>query len=269
MDPQETGNPETSTQTGEENWRDAVPEDYRRVAEKFTSPADVVKSYAELERKLGRAVNLPGKDANEDEREAFYERLGRPPSANDYDIDLPDELAEAIHADEGARAQLDSFLGHAHKAGLTNEQAQAAVEWYLANLGDTSLSQQQRMETNHATLEADLRREWGADYDSNIEYGRRALMAFGDPETLDRLEDVVGAPSVVRMMARIGRRMGEAGDVGRGGTSRRDSLQEEMRKLQKSEDYWSNEETQRRVRALAVELFGTGQVVGSSPDHNL
>ena len=66
MDPNETGNPSFETHGdhdgGAENdaasWRAGVGTDYQRVAEKFTSPADVVKSYAELERKLVSRVKL-------------------------------------------------------------------------------------------------------------------------------------------------------------------------------------------------------------------
>jgi len=60
-------NPETETPEisgtdggaapGGVNWRDSLSGEYRQVADKFTSPADVVQSYAQLERKLGGAVN--------------------------------------------------------------------------------------------------------------------------------------------------------------------------------------------------------------------
>lgn len=58
------------------------------------------------------------------------------------------------------------------------------------------------------------------------------------------------------MMARIGRALGEAGTVHGGGGARSGDLKKELGDLIKSEDYWSNRQTQRRVREIHDEMYG-------------
>jgi len=280
MDSTETtdGGPETPTggsQTGLSgssggeggSWRDSVPSEYQQIADKFTSPSDVVRSYAELERRLGGSLDVPKNGADPAEREEFYNRLGRPESPADYDIQMPDNLPSDLKPDETGKARQERFLSAAHQMGLTRYQAQAAINWYYSELQSDLTQGQSAFDNQTAELDAALRKEWGNDYDKNIEYGSRALEAFGDPETLDQLEDIVGSASVVRMMARIGRSMGEAGGLGSGiGAGQQKNLEDELSTLMKREDYWHNEDIQRRVRDINVRLYGTKSVVGSSPD---
>ncbi len=280
MDPNDTGNPSFETYGGgadsdAASWRTEVGADYQRVAEKFTSPADVVKSYAELERKLGRSVEIPDAHASDEERAAFHKRLGVPESADGYDLAVPD-----VGRDGDADARLARYSHLAHEIGLTPQQAQAAVDWYYqeiaaateAQAGQHARDAETAADTT-ADLEADLRKEWGSDYDRNMEYGRRALTTFGDAETVDKLERIVGDKQVVRMLARIGRRMGEAGDTGGGETlsdGRRNGhsqgLAQELDALMNRRDYWSNESVQRRVREINAQLHGSEPVTGTTPN---
>src|SRR3546814_8129603 len=65
------GEATTATSAGDQNtvvadWRTEISEPgLRRVAEKFTSPAEVVKSYAALQSRLGRSVVKPGPRSEE------------------------------------------------------------------------------------------------------------------------------------------------------------------------------------------------------------
>jgi hypothetical protein len=65
-------------------WRDTLPDDLKGWAEKFDSPATALKSHRELEKKLGKSVTLPGKDATPEEVQAFHKKLGVPDSAAEY-----------------------------------------------------------------------------------------------------------------------------------------------------------------------------------------
>jgi len=245
-------------------WRETVAPEYRKVAEKFVTPADVVRSYAELERKLGSAVHVPGEQADEAERARFFDRIGRPKSVEDYAIDVPADLPEALRPDETGEGRQRRFLEHAHRAGLTRNQAQAAINWYYSELANEHAQTGRARGESFAEAEASLRSEWGRDYDRNVEYGRRAMAQFGDVEAVDRLEETLGTSQVLRMMARIGRALGEAGTVYGGGGARSGDLKKELGDLIKSEDYWSNRQTQRRVREIHDEMYGARTVVGAN-----
>jgi hypothetical protein len=73
----------------------------------------LLKSYLELERKLGTMIPLPG-DEDADGRERLRRALGVPASPEDYRIEARDELIEPT-------AEINTRL---HQAGFTQEQAQ-------------------------------------------------------------------------------------------------------------------------------------------------
>jgi hypothetical protein len=245
-------------------WRENVAPEYRKIAEKFVTPADVVRSYAELERKLGNAVHVPGEQAGEAERARFYERIGRPKRVEDYAIDVPADLPDILRPDEAGEGRQRRFLEHAHRAGLTRNQAQAAINWYYGELANEHTRSTRARGESFAEAETSLRSEWGGDYDRNVEYGRRAMAQFGDVDAVDRMEETLGTSQVLRMMARIGRALGEASTVNVGGGARSGDLKKELNDLIKSEDYWSNRHTQKRVREIHDEMYGGRAVVGAN-----
>ncbi|MGH6896414.1 MAG: capsid assembly protein [Geminicoccaceae bacterium] len=73
----------------------------------------LLKSYVELERKLGSMVPLPGDDDQEG-RERLRRALGVPAAPEDYRIETRDELVEPT-------PEINARL---HEAGFTQEQAQ-------------------------------------------------------------------------------------------------------------------------------------------------
>jgi hypothetical protein len=90
------------------------------VPEKFWDPEAgairtevLLKSYVELERKLGSMVPLPAHDDDEG-RERLRRALGVPASPDDYRVEIRDELV----------APTPEVNARLHEAGFTQEQAQ-------------------------------------------------------------------------------------------------------------------------------------------------
>lgn len=77
----------------------------------------LLKSYVELERKLGSMVPLPSDDDQEG-RERLRRALGVPAAADEYRIEVRDELLEPT-------PELNARL---HEAGFTQEQAQLVYD---------------------------------------------------------------------------------------------------------------------------------------------
>ena len=94
-----------------------VPEKFWDAATGTIRTEALLKSYAELERKLG-SVGQDGGELDEATRARLLEVLGRPPSAEDYAIRPPHE---ALAPDPEVNARL-------HGAGFTQEQAQLVYE---------------------------------------------------------------------------------------------------------------------------------------------
>lgn len=55
-----------------------------------------------------------------------------------------------------------------------------------------------------------LQQEWGKDYDANIEAARRATRQFGlETQTLEKIENAIGAKQMLQLFAKIGKGVGE------------------------------------------------------------
>lgn len=105
----------------------------------------LLKSYLELEKKLGTMVPIPNDDDSSG-RDRLLRILGKPEKADDYKIDPPHEL---ITPDPAINAKL-------HEAGLSSEQAQIvydlAAEHFVPLLDDVNREARQQIE--HSQLAA-------------------------------------------------------------------------------------------------------------------
>lgn len=182
----------------------------------WQNPADILNSYRNLEKFAGGSKNLielPGVDADQAAMDAFFGKLGRPDSADKYDLKMPD----------GADAELANwFKQNAHKAGLNGKQAASLFDaWNEMSGARLQAMQQQAMADSEKAI-ADLKREWGQGYDGQIDSGKRAVAALGyTAEQLDAIEGKLGTADMLKLFATIGSKMGEPSFEGgeRSGTS--------------------------------------------------
>ena len=184
---------EGSPPAGEQNFDIATLSDDEATREwlksqKIASAKDLATKAYNLDKFVGGAVKVPGKDATDEERAAFYTKLGRPEQPDKYQFEVPKELPENLpyNADMAA-----GFKGFAHGIGLSQQQAAAAHDWFVAQqvqeangvAGQVSEQQQAVAMAERSKLE----KVWGpVDSDSgrkNAELADRALRA-GPPELL-------------------------------------------------------------------------------------
>lgn len=175
----------------------------------WDNPLKALTAYQNLEKYHGvpaeQIIKLP-KDG--EPMDAVYNRLGRPESADKYDIKLP----EGSQVDDN---RLNSFKDIAHKVGLSQTQVNALAEFdvgYMSQIMEASQTQkieQQKVE------ETELRREWGNAFEERSELGRRAIRTFAPDgvdkgEFLSKIEDAIGTKMMLKMFSNIGERIGEA-----------------------------------------------------------
>lgn len=187
-------------------WTSQLPEELRGNADvmkqlgKFNKIGDLAKSYSELESKIGNSIVRPGKDASPEDVNAFYQKLGKPETADKYTID--DENA-------GAYKEL------AYKNNLTDEQAKGMYQ-ALRDLGEKAMAQnkEQLMMKAKATEDA-LKKEYGNDYQTKLELCRRGVVAYGGPGLGKKLQDtgLLFDEDVVRMFIKLGSQNAEAGST--------------------------------------------------------
>lgn len=146
---------------------------------------DLAKTAREQSKLLGNAIRVPGKDATEEEREAFLNKLGRPEKPDGYDFKPPEDLPENLPYDA---ERASSFRALAHKAGLTQAQAQAVHDWAVANaVEDFNASSKVAQERNAEIAKSEtakLEKLWGPlngeTMKVNLSYADKALRVGGD-----------------------------------------------------------------------------------------
>jgi hypothetical protein len=184
---------------------------------KWGGPGDLLKSYKNLETVIGappdQIIRLP-KDGDEAAWAGVYERLGRPKTADEYDVPVPDANGDAEFA--------KTFKTWAHEAGLNGKQAKALAEKWNAHVAGQYAKVGEDYQLKLASEESTLKKEWGAAHDQNIQIAKNAAAKFGvAPEKVEALEQVMGYAETIKFFHGIGARMGEAqfvgGDRGNGG----------------------------------------------------
>lgn len=175
------------------------------LAKRFTSLEGLTGAYRNMERMMStEKMPIPREDSPEDVWDYAYNRMGRPENASDYELEKPEDLASEEMWDED---QVGQFKEFAHKLGLSQRQASALVKYQLDMTGQ---GLEQVRAGHEATLEAaqqDLAKDWGNDFDANLELAQKAANVL-DPEIV---EDPVLAnnPKLLKALAKVGQMMGE------------------------------------------------------------
>ena len=166
----------------------------------FDSVDKLAKSYVNAVKKIGGdPANLVSIPQDGESWDSFYNQMGRPETPEGYNFgDDPDN-------------ELEFYRNATHQLGLSQDQAQNMLELYA------SVQEEQTEADNQATADfavnsqIELKREWGTNYDGNLDQAQRAFTQFATPE-FSALMDETGLgnhPELVKAFAKIGATMGE------------------------------------------------------------
>lgn len=258
----ETGRDQAGSVPGSP-WPDDLPEELSKAAQKFAGPTEALRSYVELERRLGRAVDLPGEDADAAEWRQFHRRLGVPERPDDYPVRFPERLdpgeADGVLAERQGR-----FLAAMQAAGATPGVVQAALDWFGGEVEDLEGAASARRDRVEAAAEGELRRDWGPDYDRNLALARRAVGRFGPEEgrTLAELALTDGSrlgsqPGFLRLLAAVGAALLEDQPLIGPGRPTEEGVAERIDALHRlPAERYKAEEVQSELRGLYRRLHG-------------
>lgn len=243
------------------DWRAELPDDLKRFAANLGSPADAVRMAAGLRQKLSNAIVPPGPDASDDDIEAFRRRMGVPDRPEGYAISRPGDLPVGVGDTGAAREQ--EFLEVMHSAGAAPEIVQAAFDWYYGSVAAAGRDSADRLAAERDQASRVLLREWGDDYERNMDHARRAARAYGGDGLVERL-DAAGLgndPAVIRAFHLIGLELGEDEIFADAAPADRGlRLEERARDLRRRADRWTNSAVDRELRDIMEQLHGTRPV---------
>lgn len=180
----------------------------------FRTIGEMGKAFLDMEGKSKGAITVPGENATDEDRAAFYGKLGRPEAADKYSFTKPADLPEGVpHSPEIESA----YKEHAFNLGLSETQAAAVYGWYydLAKQGHAEL-QKQEAEATEAAVNA-LKDDWKGDtFKVNTELAVRAFAKFGGEDGKKFIEETkIGGvalgdhPAFLRIFAAIGKTIGD------------------------------------------------------------
>lgn len=180
----------------------------------WKGPGDMLASYRNLEKLTGvpadKLVRLPT-DASPEAWNEVYTKLGRPESADKYEIPVPE-------GDTGEFAK--TAASWFHEAGLSNNQATKLAERWNKHVGSLTTAQTEAQNQKIQTEVNALKSEWGGSFDANMQLVERAAEAFQVSEQqLIALKSAMGPAAAMKFMHGIGSKLGveDNGLIGQGG----------------------------------------------------
>lgn len=221
--PEAPGNSEAETVPGSQSgagfdWSANLGESYKSFkpmleAKGWKEPGDALKAYGELEKKLGKAVVVPGDNASEAERAAFHKRLGVPDAPDGYQLTKP----EGVEGYDGSIAAWLRATGH--RLALPSKALSGLHDAYFEDIVKPHLAQQAeaRSAAKHQ-LEMEIHDNWPeAKQTAYLDCAKRGARFLGlAPERLDGLLDHVSDFALVEAMRKLGEMVGEDALVGGG-----------------------------------------------------
>lgn len=160
-----------------ENWRETLPEELRseKCLDTVTDFPNAIKQLVSHKKMIGaNRVVVPTDKSTAEEREAFYGAIGRPKTAADYKVEVPEDLKELYPAE-----RLKAFFEMAHAEGFTQKQAEAMLKHDMGTtlklLEDQEKAEQTETAEAKRKTEEVLDKEFGAAKAERIHVANRLV----------------------------------------------------------------------------------------------
>ena len=169
------------------SWRDALPKEIRdhEAIRDMGKPGELASAYIEMAAGSENSVAIPGEDATDEDRDAFYGKLGRPDSGEDYSIEVGEDLPDAtkLYFDDEF---MGAFKDGAFAAGLNQDQAQKVFGDFSKAFGAKAEAMKEQLRT---ATEKQLKGEWKGNFNENLKKSQLALKKLFGEDFAGYLED--------------------------------------------------------------------------------
>jgi hypothetical protein len=209
----------------------------------FKSPNDLAKSWVNAQKLIGKdKVALLNEKSTPEEREAFYNKLGRPEKPEGYKFE---PLPEPIQNESREK----NFAEFAHKQGFTQAQASALRGWWASEMNAEMSQMGEQNENTQKETETELRREWGMAYQAKMVTANKVLSQFSEPTQKKIMGAFGNDPDVIRDLAKMGGKFSEAGMIGKSpdGMMSPEEAQAEIAKLKVNPAYLDGQHPEHKI----------------------
>ena len=205
-----TSDQTTTEQPKEVDFKSLIPEAYKeeKSLHNFSNMDDFVKSYLHSQKLVGAdKIAIPNKYSTDEDWKKVYKQLGTPETGEGYKYKLPED--HKIEDDT-----LKNFSNEAAKLGLLPNQANGVMNYYneIIKQGLSDQAAQQKTAQDEAVVE--LRKEFGASYQKEIQSAKNLVHATLGKEFIDNalLQDgsrLGDNPTVIKAFAKLANKLSE------------------------------------------------------------
>jgi len=150
-----------------QDWVSSLPDDLGKhsIFQKYDNPVDLIKGSINAQSQVGKRAEEFWQSEADDDIQLKRQIMGIPDSVDDYSLEVPEGIIE----DEADEQVFGKLKQHMFDNGLSNEQAQAVVDYQIERYKEAS----ERVETQESyrieEAEKALRDEWKGDkYEYNV-----------------------------------------------------------------------------------------------------
>lgn len=190
--------------TEEVTWRADLPEDIREnpTIGKYDSVEKLASAHINLQSHLGR--DKIAKPVTEDDWNDTYDFLGRPESADAYEININEEYPDQVKAAFDEQS-LTAYKAKAYELGLNANQTQELLNFYGGNLAGQYAAMEEAQGQSLEEGEKALQAEWGRAYEQNKGFAQKAFEQYGGEELAQVMETsgLGNHPAVLKAFANI------------------------------------------------------------------
>ncbi len=165
-----------------------------------------------------KGLIVPDDKSTPEQRSEFYKALGRPDKPEDYATQLPQGLTE----DKLDKTKIAEWKKALHDDGIPKAAAEKLIGKYLSD----QWAERQKQEQTIAEWETQTRKQFGQDFDKQLNFAKFAVKTFGDDDLVAALDEsgFGSHPKFLGMLAKIGQKMGDHSASGGGGGGGGDSF---------------------------------------------
>lgn len=168
-------------------WLESLPDDLKgsKSLSSYKNVEALARSHVEVQPLIGSKLIMPDDKTSDEDRNSFYNQLGRPETAEGYQSPA-DGLPEGFEINE---EQQKAFFEHAHKHGFTADQAAGMVRFQAIQMASAAKAQQDQYGVDEADAVEALKKEWGGSYEEKMALATGAVKKFGGQELVDAMNE--------------------------------------------------------------------------------
>ena len=198
-----TGDSSAGSTSNPNSWLQTLPEDIRssKSLAKFNDPNALAKSYLELEKSLDKRISLPADDANDEEWNKVFAKLGMP---EDKKYILDEKRAELLKNNLADEDTLKLYEDLFHKGNLTKRQGERILEQIIesAKNSNNALIEAQKQARQANTVK--FHEKYGDKSTEKLNILKATMAQHGSKELVDLVEESNYSPILIDLLLKLG-----------------------------------------------------------------